>query len=381
MIERRINNHQNCQVDTPPNIVSVYWNLLKNHRVKLDSVLDMGAGDGRFARGGHFKLYDGVEISKKPRPIADLPSNAKLHYNKCVFKYEHDNYSACIGNPPYVRHHDIDTSWRRRIIKKIKTHLDITLNEQCNLFVYFMCLGLIKTTSDGIVAFIIPYEWASRPSVKPLQDLIKKNKWGVHIYKFRERIFSEVLTTASITIIDKKEKTDQWYYYDIDSRNVVKKRKGLSEASGTVLPYEQRGDIWALRGLSPGTQKVFTLTEGERIHFGLTMRDIEPCVTSLRSLPESCENLNQGAFKKYIVDAGEKCWIIKSYLPWSKMSDALRAYINNIPHDLRNTATCNERAHWYWYVPHPVPIIVYSSGFTSYGPKIMLNKLGAKTIG
>jgi tRNA1(Val) A37 N6-methylase TrmN6 len=380
VIDKRIRNYQKCQIFTPPDVISFYWKLLKIHRPTINRVLDLGAGDGRFALGGYYHQYDGVEINKKHERIANLPSNANLFY-KCVFNFEQSNYDGCVGNPPYVRHHEIDAKWRRRIIKKIKNELNITLNEQCNLFVYFMCLGLIKTAPDGFLAFIIPYEWASRPSVIPLHELIKKNKWGVHVYKFRERIFSKVLTTASITIIDKKEITNKWKYYEIDSEFRIKNKKGLSEASATVLPYEGRGKIWALRGLSPGTQKVFTLTEGERIHFGLQLNDVEPCITSLRCIPGHFSCLTYAIFKKYVIDAGEKCWIIKSYLPEEAISDSLRLYINSIAPEQRNTSTCIVRDPWYRYVPHPIPIILYSSGFTSRGPKIMLNNIGAKTIG
>lgn len=380
MVTSKINNFQKCQINTPHEIISGYWELLKKYRPKLKGVFDMGAGDGRFAIGGFYTQYEGVEIDNLRTPTPSLPPNARM-FHKCVFEHDNKNYEACIGNPPYVRHHDIKNNWRHGIIQRIKSSLGISLNEQCNLFVYFLCLGIIKTTPDGLIALIIPYEWASRPSVKPLQKFIKEQKWGVHIYKFRDKIFQGVLTTASITIIDKKEKTSSWNYYDIDSKFNIKRRKGLSEASSIVLPYEERGKIWALRGLSPGTQKVFTLTEGERIHFGLQFDDVEPCATSLREIPNMCTTLNRKTFKQYFMDKGEKCWLIKSYLPTDKMSDSLQAYLSSVPKELRNTSTCTERDPWYQYVPHPTPAILYSSGFTLFGPKALINHIGAKAIG
>lgn len=376
----RISNFQKCQIYTPHEIISGYWDLLRNYRPVLGSVIDMGAGDGRFAVGGHYKRYIGVEINKKHQPISNLPANARMFYN-CVFEHASGNYNACIGNPPYVRHHEIEREWRHDIIRQIKADLNISFNEQCNLFVYFMCLGIIKTTSDGLIALVVPYEWASRPSAKPLQEFIRKHKWGVHVYRFSERVFSGVLTTASITIIDKNERADEWKYYNIDTKFNIKKRKGLSEASSVVLPYENRGNIWALRGLSPGTQKVFTLTEGERIHFGLQINDLEPCATSLREVPSISTALNKATFKKYFIDRGEKCWLIKSYLPWDEINDSLQAYLSSIPEDVRNTSTCTERDLWYQYVPHPTPKILYGSGFTSFGPKFLVNQIGAKAIG
>jgi hypothetical protein len=48
--------------------------------------------------------------------------------------------------------------------------LKFKLNELCNLYIYFMCLALIKTKKDGIVALVIPYEWVSRPSANALRE-------------------------------------------------------------------------------------------------------------------------------------------------------------------------------------------------------------------
>jgi hypothetical protein len=32
-------------------------------------------------------------------------------------------------------------------------------------------------------------------------------------------------------------------------------------------------------------------------------------------------------------------------------------------------------------MPHPVPRILFSSGFTEFGPKVMLNSVGARAVG
>src|SRR5690349_9422628 len=102
------------QVSTPPQVVSLFWRLLRKYRKqRLDRVIDLGAGDGRFARGGQYRRYDGVEIDRAPagRRRPPLPPGARVH-RKCAFRFEPDGYDAAIGNPPYVRHHDIETKWR-----------------------------------------------------------------------------------------------------------------------------------------------------------------------------------------------------------------------------------------------------------------------------
>ena len=107
------------QVDTPEDVVSLFWQIAHRYRHRFSSVLDLGAGDGRFALGGgRFEEYIGVEIDKRRKPTADLPRQASIRY-ECAFRHERAGYAACVGNPPYVRHHDLDPGWRDRIAKSM----------------------------------------------------------------------------------------------------------------------------------------------------------------------------------------------------------------------------------------------------------------------
>jgi hypothetical protein len=338
----------------------------------------MGAGDGRFAMGGQYEQYVGVEIDAQRAKMAKLPRNARLHTG-CIFQHFPGGYDACIGNPPYVRHHDIESPWRERIVKRIAQGLGFTLNRNCNLFVYFICLAILKSQHDGIVALLIPHEWVSRPSVEPLRRFLKEKKWGVDVYRFVDPIFSGVLTTASITIIDKKDRTGIWRFFDIDSKQTIRPRKGPSAAGSAVLQYADRGPIWAMRGLSPGAQPVFTLTEGQRIHYGLSLRDVAPCVTTLKHVPGSVRTLTMASFKRYFVEQGARCWLIRSYS--DRRSAALNAYLSSVPKDICENYTCRNRELWYCFTPHPVPDILVSSGFTAFGPKVVRNLVAAHAVG
>lgn len=100
-----------CQIDTPDKIVKGFWKLIKRHRRHLGSVIDLGAGDGRFAIGAKYDEYQGYEIDPERGRRTNLPPNAKL-IHKCAFEVEREDFSVCVGNPPYVRHHDIDGAWR-----------------------------------------------------------------------------------------------------------------------------------------------------------------------------------------------------------------------------------------------------------------------------
>jgi hypothetical protein len=367
------------QVSTPPEVVSLFWRLLRTRRKKsLSKVLDLGAGDARFAVKGHYNRYDGVEIDKQPAKPVTLPTGAHLH-RMCAFRYERGGFDACIGNPPYVRHHDIETRWRRRIAARIKSELGIDLSGIGNLYLYFLCLALMKTTDIGLVGVVIPFEWVSRPSAKPIRDLIIERKWDVAVFRFRSAIFDGVLTTACVTFIDKSCKSGQWTYHDVLPDLTTKTRNGISGSRFKILSHAKRGDVWARRGISPGGQATFTLTEEERLAAGLWKSDVIPCATSLRRLPASVKLLTKAAFKRHFVDAEEKCWLIKS--AGQKRSSRLRRYLNSISQTDRETYACLHQKPWYRYEQTPIPQVLFHSGFMKRGPKIVINSIGAQAVG
>ena len=365
------------QVETPPSIVRLVWEITHKYRKHFARVLDLGAADGRFASHGRYDRYIGVEIDPQRVTGVALARNARIH-TSCAFRFPKDGFSLCIGNPPYVRHHDLDEGWRDKVANRLSREINLTLNRKCNLYVYFMILGLLKTRDDGLVSLVVPYEWVSRPSALALRQYIEANRWHVDVHRFAEDIFGGVLTTASISVIDKSNTDGVWNYFDIDGDNVVQERKEVTLSERQLLPYEDRGDIWALRGMSPGSQKVFTLTEGERIHAGLYLDDVLPCVTSLRAIPDSLSALTSSAFQKRYVSAGERCWLIKSH---ADLSPRLHRYLAHVPYSLRDTWTCTTRRPWYRYDLHPNPSILVATGFTEFGPKVALNHAGAYAVG
>ena len=366
------------QVTTPEPVVSLFWRLAKRHREHLGSVLDMGAGDCRFARGGSFERYVGIEIDRKRVTLAKPPANGEIIHG-CVFRHKGIQYDACIGNPPYARHHDIQSPWKEQTAARLERELAVTLDKHCNLYIYFFCLGLLKTCPDGLLALIIPYEWVSRPSAKALREYIERQRWNVAVYRFQMPIFKGVMTTASVSIVDKSHRDGRWTYYDITSCYRVIKRRGITDSRQAVLDYAKRGKIWALRGLSPGSQRIFTLTEGDRVRAGLSKRDVVPCVTTLRNAPRSLRTLSQAAFQKRFVQAGERCWLIRSCE--DGRSTALDAYLEAVPEKERLTYTCQNQTPWFKYLPHPVPKVLFSSGFTIFGLKVLINSVGARAVG
>ena len=96
------------QIETPRRVVKFFWDLVHQHTSRFGSVLDMGAGDGKFAQYGNYDSYTGVEIdatritNQRPRKNANVIQG-------CVFAQPARRFDVCVGNPPYLRHQDIES--------------------------------------------------------------------------------------------------------------------------------------------------------------------------------------------------------------------------------------------------------------------------------
>ena len=371
-----------CQVDTPDNLVESTWRHVSRLRSTVGKVIDFGAGDGRFARYGSYSEYIGYEIDGSRNENAHLPPNAELRYC-CAFSELIDDADLCIGNPPFVRNQDLPNGWRKRASTILTERTGVTLSGLSNAWQYFFLLSLASVRPDGVCALIVPYEWVSRPSVHPLRKYIRSKGWTVSVYRLVDETFSSVLTTSSITIIDKGNQAGSWSYFEERSSG---KFASLISPSGTtdVIRYTPHSKmsttaVRAVRGLSPGTQKVLTLSEGERAHCGLRIgRDVVPCITTLRHLPAHVTILTESAFREHYIEAGRKCWLIRTD---SKRSKALTDYLESVPKECFQTSTCLERSEWWRFKMPPIPKVLVAMSFTGRCPKTVLNAVNVRAVG
>lgn len=374
---------ERCQVDTPPSIVREVWSHVMERRPRVGRVVDFGAGDCRFARGAVYDSYVGFEVDPARSAGAVLPRNARIEH-KCAFSPLRRRFDVSVGNPPFVRNQDLPASWRERAARVIHARTGAELSGLANAWQYFFFLSLISVGENGLVALVVPYEWVSRPSSRTLREYIQRQGWSVSVYRLPEASFAGVMTTSSITVIDKADRSGAWQYFATNLRGAYASIPSPSGSAAGILPFRRRSDRkpgapFVQRGASPGSQEALTLTNAERLRHGLKMgRDVVPCVTTLRYLPDHIRTLTPAVFDAHFRDASRKCWLIRSD---RTPSDALRRYLASVPADARQTATCANRAVWWQFLMPPVPRLVVATGFRGARPKCLRNPIGARVLG
>jgi hypothetical protein len=374
-----------CQHDTPEALVRRVWKLVKERRDRVSKVVDFGAGDGRFALPGEFDRYIGFEIDERQLRRCELPHGAVI-INSCAFSSTITDADLCIGNSPFVRNQDLPSGWRNRAASVVEERTGARISGLANAWQYFALLALASTKADGLVALVMPYEWVSRPSARALRDYVTSHGWSVSVYRLRDETFDQVLTTSSITIIDKRNADGQWRFFEERERGAFKRVASPTGAKRPALRYSRSSDgapIVAHRGLSPGTQEYLTLTEAERAAHKLRIGvDVVRCVTSLRPANASWRQLTQSRFDRYYKDAGAKCWLIQTNRSPSRR---LQEYLQKVPRVGRQTSTCLRRQEagekWWRFKMPPTPRILIGTGFSGARPKAVQNVINAVAVG
>ena len=369
-----------CQVDTPESIVRFVWAQISVRRPIVKTVADFGCGDGRFASFGAYEQYDGFEIDPvRISQFTDKP-NQRIHVG-CAFELASaSRYDVCLGNPPYIKHHDLSAEWLDRIERRLGSMIDYVGDGRSNAYIYFLWLSLASVRDDGLVALVIPFEWISRPASASLRAFIRQMGWEVDVYFLQGSVFDRVLTTACVAIIDKRVQEGKWQTYSVSPAGEVAAMKHPTMTENAVLEYEKAdGTLRAIRGLSPGGQEVFVLTEEQRIRYRLVAgRDVVPAITTFRYLDKIGVSLSETEFRLQFIDKGRRCWLIKTN---GRISAALATYLEQVPQKLRENSTCSSRDVWWKYPMPKVAKILYASGFAGAAPKMVINDIGAVHVG
>ncbi len=368
-----------CQIVTPEPLIGFLWERVLERRENPGQVIDLGAGDGRFAWQGRYSRYVGVEIDEKRIAKADLPPQAHIR-EACVLDLV-EAYEVAVGNPPFVRNQELSPDWRRRATTLIEKEMGVRVHGLANLYIYFMWLALMRTKPDGLVVLIVPFDWILRPSSRHLRRYVQKKGWAISVFQLNDdtAVFDGVKTTATVTVIDKAETNGILSFFDVDKQLRIHASPPPGGPDGFFEYTGRDKGLFARRGYSLGSQEVFVLTETERRNEGIGEEDVLPCVTSLRHVPGEVEVLNKRAFKKRFIDGGRRCWLLSTSR--KGLSSATKQWLERAPESVKTNSTCSKRPVWWKYADPPSPRILYSAGFVRERPKILRNDVGARALG
>lgn len=368
-------------------------------------VLDPGAGSGRFllAAADVFKDAKLVGIELDPLPALMLRANVVVRglqerttilvddYRKAMPSVE-EGTTLFIGNPPYVRHHDIGSEWKNWF-SETAAQFDVKASKLAGLHIHFFVRTLQLAKDGDIGAFITSSEWLDVNYGSTLRILLAKRLGGVglHVLDPKAMPFSDATTTGTITCFKIGSHPDSLKVRQVETAenlnclsggvsvpwNVVEKSTRWSTIvrPGAAVPpgYVELGELCRVhRGQVTGGNDIWIASRHLK---NLPSSVLKAAVTKARDLLDAGDVLSDESKLKRVIDLPtdldeletDDRHVVEHFLKWAKQHGADQSYIAK-----------HRRAWWAVGLKPPAPIVCTYMARRS--PAFVRNLCGAHHI-
>lgn len=197
---------------TPASIVDpmVAWALERNPR----RVVDAGCGSGRFAAAVARARPDTPIVAVDLDPVATLMTRATLaalgasaarvlQADYTTVEIEGDGRTAWIGNPPYVRHHDLAPE-QKAWAASLGEQLGHRTSGLSGLHAHFFLATAQKATTGDVGCFVTSAEWLDVGWGSIIRHLLLNGLGGKSLDLIEPRAvpFDDAMTTAVIVAFE-----------------------------------------------------------------------------------------------------------------------------------------------------------------------------------
>jgi adenine-specific DNA-methyltransferase len=198
---------------TPPAIVEAMTSWAAGIDSSPERVVDPGIGSGRFMSAAADRFQSAQLVGIDIDPLALLMARA----NACVRGYAHrlqlelGDYRAVvlppcqgttlyIGNPPYVRHHDISERWKTWFAATAH-RFGFKASKLAGLHIHFFLRTREIAKHGDYGAFITAAEWLDVNYGSTLRSMLADGLGGsaVHIIDPKAQPFADAFTTGAVT--------------------------------------------------------------------------------------------------------------------------------------------------------------------------------------
>ncbi len=368
-------------------------------------VIDPGAGSGRFlvAAGRAFSRARllGIEID----PLAALMCRANLavagfarraevrvaDYRSAEIQ-EIPGSTLFIGNPPYVRHHDIGPEWKEWLSSTARAH-GLAASQLAGLHVHFFLATLGYARPGDLGVFVTAAEWLDVNYGQLVRDLLAGPLGLVRldIVDPQAQAFEDALTTAAITSFRVGDRSATVHLRRVASATQLRALSGGRKISRSSL---REGARWTHLSRSPRGKADGLVELGElcTVHRGqvtgsndvwiaasdaprLPDRFLFPAVTKAKELFAAGTTLASSQTLRRVIDlpadldrlGDEDRYLVEQFLRWARNKKAHRSYI-----------ACHRSPWWSVKLRQPAPIL--ATYMARRPPAFVRNAVGARHI-
>lgn len=200
---------------TPASLIGPMSEWLASHQ-RASRVVDPGAGSARFLLAAGRLLPEARLVAVEIDPLASLVARANLTvlgFDERSEMHTADyralalapapGPTAFIGNPPYVRHHDITPEWKTWLRERSR-ELGLNASALAGLHVHFLLATAHLAQAGDYGVFVTSSEWLDVGYGRLARDLIAGPLGGlsVHVLDARSQVFTDAATTAAVTAFE-----------------------------------------------------------------------------------------------------------------------------------------------------------------------------------
>lgn len=134
-------------------------------------------------------------------------------------KLKKDKYDFIIGNPPYVRVHNLD----KDVIFYLKNNYDFCKNGMIDIYLAFFELGLNVLKKEGNLVYITPNMFFKNSSNQYFRNYLIENNFITDLVNFGSfQVFDDVNTYNCIIKLKKNNKKARFNYFEFLDSKITK---------------------------------------------------------------------------------------------------------------------------------------------------------------
>lgn len=372
---------------------------------KPDLWVDAGCGSGRFSAAAARISPESTILAVDSDPIATVMTRAHLRlvgakrvrvihgdYMRLQGVFPHEGRIAFVGNPPYVRHHDLapaQKAWAHAAARR----LGMSISGLAGLHVHFFLATALYMRPGDIGCFVTSAEWLDVGYGEFLRRLLveKLGLVSLHLVEDSATPFLDAMTTALVTCFGagatrsvRLQKVPRSLQFgslsavgtpvSITALAREPRWSGLFERQPKAARPSASIRLGSLvrvhRGVATGANEFFVLKKQEAADRGL-MAFCRPVLTRAEQVITSGGIIKHDSIQDYILD-------LPSVLPDS--AETVRAYLaEGESRGIAARYLCAHRKPWWRLgLKEPPPIVV--TYMARQAPVFALNQARASVL-
>jgi hypothetical protein len=317
---------------TPSEIVDSMIAWAKSQNRLPVRIVDPGAGSGRFTIAAAKVFPNAKLIAVELDPLAAL----LLRANASVLGFEHrlelklidfrsleisevNGPTLYIGNPPYVRHHQIEKNWKSWFAQTAKS-IGFAASNLAGLHIHFFLKTRAIAKPGDFGAYITASEWMDVNYGSLLRKMLANGLGGtsLHVINPCAMPFFDTLSTGAITCFRIGNRPSEFLMRTVDE---IDQLKSLDTGRPVAWGELKNSNKWSIliRNSHVPIGDNIELGELFRVHRGqvtgknevwiagthasdIPDRFLFPCITRARELIESGQTLGNSSHLRRVID-------------------------------------------------------------------------------